>query len=175
MLDDDAVVGYGLRNPFRISVDAVTGRLWIADVGWDTWEELNTIPSPLDPVKNFGWPCYEGVPRQPGYEAANLPVCQSLYSAATAQSPSYSYEPPGGSAVSGVALYRGQNFPSSYNGALFADYAQGWIKVMMAGGNGLPIPPPSRPSSLRVQRRSTCRWGLAANCSTSTSSPARSG
>ncbi len=47
--------------------------------------------------------------------------------------------PPGGSAVSGVALYRGQNFPSSYNGALFfADYAQGWIKVMMAGGNGLP-------------------------------------
>ena len=141
VLDDDPIIGYGLRNPFRMSVDAVTGRLWIADVGWDTWEELNTIPSPLDPVRNFGWPCYEGVPRQPGYEAANLPVCQSLYSAASAQSPYYSYQHAGGFAVTGVALYRGQSFPSNYDGALFfSDYAQGWIKVMMAGANGLPDP-----------------------------------
>ncbi len=48
----------GLRNPFRIAVDDVTGRLFIGDVGWTTWEELNTGA----PGANFGWPYYEGGP-----------------------------------------------------------------------------------------------------------------
>ena len=30
-------------------------------------------------VENFGWPCYEGIDRQPGYDAANLNICESLY------------------------------------------------------------------------------------------------
>ena len=27
--------------------------------------------------KNFGWPCYEGIDRQPGYDAANLNICET--------------------------------------------------------------------------------------------------
>jgi len=46
----------GLRNPFRIAVDDATGRLFIGDVGWTSWEEINTG----DPGANFGWPYYEG-------------------------------------------------------------------------------------------------------------------
>ena len=114
--------------------------MWIAEVGWDTWEEINTIANPADlSIGNFGWPCYEGVNRQPGYDAANLPICESLYTAGSARSPYYQYTISGSAAVSGVALYRGNNFPPQYDGALFfTDYTQGWIKVMLAGGGGLP-------------------------------------
>ena len=57
------VVGHGLRNPFRFTIQPDTGSLWIGDVGWSTWEEIDQVPP--DPtarptVTNFGWPCYEG-------------------------------------------------------------------------------------------------------------------
>src|SRR5262249_11931446 len=32
---------YGLRNPFRFHIDAASGRLYIADVGEGTWEEVD--------------------------------------------------------------------------------------------------------------------------------------
>lgn len=46
----------GFRNPFRISVDSTTGQLYIGDVGWTNWEEVNSA----GPGANFGWPFYEG-------------------------------------------------------------------------------------------------------------------
>lgn len=47
----------GLRNPFRFHIDRATGRLFIADVGWIYYEEVNIADAPgLD----FGWPYYEG-------------------------------------------------------------------------------------------------------------------
>jgi glucose/arabinose dehydrogenase len=46
----------GLRNPFRLEVDAVTGELYIGEVGWTSWEEVNRG----DSGDNFGWPYYEG-------------------------------------------------------------------------------------------------------------------
>lgn len=56
---------YGLRNPFRMTVDRATGDHWIADVGQGAWEEMNFLPGdyfPLSPgdVRNFGWRCREG-------------------------------------------------------------------------------------------------------------------
>jgi glucose/arabinose dehydrogenase len=51
------VIAYGLRNPWRFSVDRDT--LWIADVGQNAVEEVDTMP--LDgPLVDFGWPCKEG-------------------------------------------------------------------------------------------------------------------
>jgi len=49
----------GLRNPFRISVDKVTGQLFVGDVGWRRWEEINSVPVGTSGA-NFGWPYYEG-------------------------------------------------------------------------------------------------------------------
>ena len=140
--DDDSIVAYGLRNPFRFAIDSVTGRLWIGDVGWDSTEEIDFVPSPLNPVRNFGWPCYEGVNVQPAFDAADVPICEALYTTGPVEPPYYSYDHIGAAgAVTGVALYRGQNFPAAYDGALFfADYTQGWIKVLPAGANGLPDP-----------------------------------
>ena len=55
-----------------------TRELWVGDVGWRTWEEIDVIPDPrAAPVRNFGWPCYEGNARQSGYDSANLTLCES--------------------------------------------------------------------------------------------------
>ena len=37
----DAIWAYGLRNPFRMSIDTVTGRMYIGDVGGN--ETANSI------------------------------------------------------------------------------------------------------------------------------------
>ena len=76
------IVGYGLRNPFRITVRPGTNEVWAGDVGWNSWEEINRLTAPTTaPVDNFGWPCYEGDGRQGGYDAANLNLCENLYDA----------------------------------------------------------------------------------------------
>ena len=51
------IIGYGLRYPFRFTVRPGTSELWVGDVGWNTWEEVNrmTSPTPANPV-NFGCP-----------------------------------------------------------------------------------------------------------------------
>ena len=57
------IIAYGLRNPFRFTFRPGTSELWIGDVGWGEWEEINRILDPTDAiVENFGWPCYEGTP-----------------------------------------------------------------------------------------------------------------
>ena len=42
------IVAYGLRNPFRLAVRPGTDEVWIGDVGWNTWEEINRVQSPAD-------------------------------------------------------------------------------------------------------------------------------
>jgi glucose/arabinose dehydrogenase len=72
------IIAYGMRNPFRFTTRPNTDELWVGDVGWNDWEEINVLPA-LGGVENFGWPCYEGVGRQSGYDAANLAICENLY------------------------------------------------------------------------------------------------
>ena len=52
----------GLRNPFRMGLDAETGDLWIGDVGHKRYEELNLMRGAdgRDPGANFGWRVTEG-------------------------------------------------------------------------------------------------------------------
>jgi glucose/arabinose dehydrogenase len=148
------IIAHGLRNPFRLTVRPGTNDLWSGDVGWNTWEEINRIAAPTGgTVANFGWPCYEGVARQSGYDAANLTICENLYTASNAVTPPYfTYNhadrvvagetcPTGGSSISGLAFYVGGPYPDNYDGALFfADYSRDCIWVMFAGTNGLPDP-----------------------------------
>ncbi|CAB1072276.1 Cytochrome c551/c552 [Olavius algarvensis Delta 1 endosymbiont] len=140
--DDDRIIAYGLRNPFRFTIHAQTGEIWIGDVGWGIWEEINRIPDPVDAiVENFGWPCYEGSGRHSGYDGANLPICENLYNAGTATAPYYAYIHQGSSAISGLTFYTGGDYPPPYDGALFfADYSTRWIKVMFPSVGGEPDP-----------------------------------
>ncbi|MBT8202022.1 MAG: PQQ-dependent sugar dehydrogenase, partial [Acidimicrobiia bacterium] len=53
------VWAYGLRNPWRFSIDPVENLLYIGDVGQESREEINVVA--LEPAGyNFGWPSVEG-------------------------------------------------------------------------------------------------------------------
>jgi glucose/arabinose dehydrogenase/PKD repeat protein len=148
------IAAYGLRNPFRITQRPGTDELWIGDVGWNTWEEINRVVAPASTTaSNFGWPCYEGSSPQGGYQGAGLNLCSSLYSTpGSVIAPYYTYNHSacvvnytgchtGGSSITGVAFYQGGSYPSQYNGALFfADHTRNEIWAMLPGTNGLPDP-----------------------------------
>ena len=150
------IVAYGLRNPFRITFRPGTNELWAGDVGWNEWEEINRAVDVTDgTAENFGWPCYEGTPRQPGYDGQNLPLCENLYGQSNGvTAPYYAYRhsdhvipsescPIGGSSIAGLsfAFYTGGPYPAEYDGALFfADYTRKCIWAMEKGGTVLPSP-----------------------------------
>jgi hypothetical protein len=57
----DEIWATGVRNPWRISFDPVTGDLYIADVGQNSLEEINFLPrAQLGSLQNYGWDVYEG-------------------------------------------------------------------------------------------------------------------
>jgi glucose/arabinose dehydrogenase len=147
------IVAEGLRNPFRFTFRPGTSELWIGDVGWDSWEEIDRMTSPTA-FANFGWPCYEGVGQQSGY--ATLGLCQNLYAAGTGAvaAPYYAYSHSSqvvsgetcpianGSSITGLAFATSTtNYPAPYNTALFfADHSRNCIWAMLQGSNGLPDP-----------------------------------
>jgi glucose/arabinose dehydrogenase len=149
------IIAYGLRNPFRFTIKPNSNEIWIGDVGWGDWEEINRIDNPTGAVKNFGWPCYEGVGHQSGYDGAGLDICKNLYAqsgAVTAPFHTYHHNaqvianencPVGSSSISGLSFqfYAGGKYPAKYNGALFfADYSRNCIWAMLNGSNNLPNP-----------------------------------
>jgi glucose/arabinose dehydrogenase len=117
----------GVRNPFRFGFDARTGRLYLGEVGWSTWEELDVARG----KENFGWPCYEGAGKTAGYQ--NLAGCQQLYAANTAvTAPLTSWQHvAGGNAAVGGVFYTGTSYPAAYRGRYFyGDYAQQTISTL---------------------------------------------
>jgi glucose/arabinose dehydrogenase/PKD repeat protein len=152
------IIAHGLRNPFRFTIRPGTDELWVGDVGWNDWEEINRILRPTDAtVENFGWPCYEGSGRQNGYDSANLNLCENLYSAGpnAVTAPYHAYHhsarvvpnetcPTGSSSIAGLEFEfaAAQNsYPAEYDNALFfADYSRDCIWAMLKGADGLPAP-----------------------------------
>ncbi|HEY0706603.1 MAG TPA: discoidin domain-containing protein, partial [Polyangia bacterium] len=142
------IIASGLRNPYRFTIHPTSGELWIGDVGWGGYEEINRMGRAA-PAENFGWPCWEGAPRQGGYDSANLTICEDLYATTQHVAPHYAYHhnnkivtgetcTTGSSSISGLAVYNTGNYPTDYNGALFfADYTRKCIWVMRAT-NGVP-------------------------------------
>ena len=144
------IVSHGVRNPFRFTVRPSTGELWIGDVGWDNWEEIDRDADPSS-IDNFGWPCFEGNGHQGGYDSTNLNLCESLYASNAVTAPFYTYShsshvfseescPVGSSSISGLAFTPpGSTLPPEFDGALFfSDYSRDCIWVMKRGGAPLP-------------------------------------
>ena len=111
---------YGLRNPYTIAFQPGTGKLFVNDVGGNTWEEINDATSG---GKNFGWPNAEGN--------------NSNYS-----NPVYAYGH-GSSVGTGCAITGGTffnpsstNYPSTYIGRyFFIDYCGNWIDMLSLSGS----------------------------------------
>ena len=151
VIDRANVVAYGFRNPFRFTFRPGTNDIWLGDVGWTTWEELNRVP--VDgTVRNYGWPCYEGAGRQSSYDALNVTTCETLYAEGSATPPAFTYNhaanvvdgdgcAPGDSSISAVSFYTGTAFPAAYRGGLFfGDYARDCIWFVPLGADGQPDP-----------------------------------
>lgn len=124
------VYQYGLRNPFRISVDQVTGQLYVGDVGWSRWEEINAA----GPGANFGWPFFEGrsgeLEVQSGY--LNTPEGQAWLARDEFVTPSIlalSHQADGINAIVIGDVYRGDAYGSQYQGdVFFNDLGQGIVR-----------------------------------------------
>ena len=127
----------GLRNPYRFTVrpdSPLPGTLYIGDVGWNAWEELNVATG----GENFGWPCFEGPGPEGSYQSSSRtgPACDDLSaSEVTAPLIAWHHGDPGslgfiGNCASGAAFYTSASYPSKYRGAcFFADYGRNWIRV----------------------------------------------
>lgn len=128
----------GLRNPFRITVDSATGKLFIGDVGWSQWEEINSA----GPGANFGWPYYEGGNgtsiRTNGYQ--NLAQAQAFYaSGAPVVAPvvGRSHSATGINAIVTGSVYRGDAYPDKYDGDIFFnDLGQGIVSNVSFNADG---------------------------------------
>jgi len=107
----------GLRNPWRMSFDSATGRLWLGDVGQGTREEIDVIVR----GGNYGWNYREGFIAGP---RANPPAAAT----ATFVAPIWDYPNPSqGLSVTGGLVYRGARIPALVGQYLFADFVSGRI------------------------------------------------
>ena len=107
-----AIWALGLRNPFTFGFQPGTGRLFINDVGQDTWEEIN------DGIRgaNYGWPNCEGACSSPNF-----------------RDPIYQYSHAEGCAIVGGTFYNPPTaqFPPEYVGVyFFADLCGAWIRML---------------------------------------------
>ncbi len=107
-----AIWALGLRNPFTFAFQPGTTRMFINDVGQNTWEEVN------DGIagSNYGWPTTEGPTSDPRFRG-----------------PLYAYDHSQGIAITGGTFYNPstQNSPSSYVGKyFFSDLGHAYIKVL---------------------------------------------
>ena len=148
------IVAFGLRNPFRFVIDPATHEVYVGNVGWNDFEEIDRFNPSAEVPYNSGWPCYEGPERQLNYEGAHLSLCESLYAdPGAASSPFFYYRHRQGlaagdpcldfrgSAISGFAFYGEGPFPPSYQGAMFfSDSVRGCIYAMFPGSDGRPDP-----------------------------------
>src|SRR5262245_3391309 len=116
------VWAYGLRNPFRFSLHPLTGEPYIADVGWNEWEEINRGRG-----ANFGWPCYEGPGPMPYFKDA-FALCQQLPPSAVTP-PLYTYRhTSAGGAATGNTFYTGTQYPPEFrDNFFFGDYVFGTL------------------------------------------------
>jgi len=108
---------YGLRNPWRFSFDRTTGDLYIADVGQDSWEEVNFVPAGTMGGLNFGWSYFEGNHSYNDTPPANASFIQ----------PAVEYSHSEGCSVTGGSVYRGQAMSEWQGVYLYGDYCSGSI------------------------------------------------
>ena len=101
---------YGLRNPWRFSFDRQTGRLFAADVGQNSYEEIDVI----ERGGNYGWNIMEGSHCFP-------PESEACTGQGTVL-PIAEYGHAEGISVTGGYVYRGQAMSSLEGVYIFGDF-----------------------------------------------------
>jgi uncharacterized repeat protein (TIGR03806 family) len=119
----------GLRNPHRMTLDSVTGRFWIGDVGQDTWEEVDI----LERAANYQWSYMEGSHPVKDKTKPNDFI-------GVERPPIYEYEHgPMGNCIIGGYVYRGTQFTKELGGKyIFGDNGSGRLWAMTWNGTDPP-------------------------------------
>ncbi|MGH7507730.1 MAG: PQQ-dependent sugar dehydrogenase, partial [Longimicrobiales bacterium] len=117
---------YGLRNPWRFTIDAASGDLYIADVGQGQWEEVNVVDATAGGL-NFGWNLMEGAhcfaSDNCDRDGLVLPVLE--------------YDHGDGCSVTGGLVYRGTTIPEIVGHYFYADYCAGWVRSFRWDGQAV--------------------------------------
>lgn len=118
---------YGLRNPFRFSIDHASGNLWIGDVGQGSFEEVDRV-TPTQGGSNLGWRCKEGT------HTFNFTAnCQT----ATFLDPIFDYDrSQGDETVIGGYVYHGANISALAGNYVFGDFISGRIWSLAQDAQG---------------------------------------
>lgn len=107
----EEIFAYGLRNPWRLTIDRSTGDVWVGDVGESSWEEVNWI----QPGQNYGWPIMEGEACAP----FNPPGCDQT----GLTLPVWAYSHDVGNSITGGYVYRGNAIPVLRGRYVYADFS----------------------------------------------------
>lgn len=107
------IFAWGLRNPWRMSFDRTTGRLWTGDVGQGAWEEIDVIVN----GSNYGWNDREGAHcfDPPSGCATNFVEPVAEYGRSL------------GASVTGGYVYRGSAIADLAGRYVFGDFVSGRI------------------------------------------------
>ena len=116
----DEIWAYGLRNPWRFSVDPAEGLLYIGDVGQGRWEEVDVAPID-EPGLNYGWDSFEGNECFADQQTVDCNRNGKTF-------PALVYGRSEGVSVTGGYVYRGTDFPSLVGHYFFADYGRGLLR-----------------------------------------------
>jgi glucose/arabinose dehydrogenase len=113
----------GFRNPFRLTFTP-DGKLLVADVGQDAWEEVNLVTK----GGNYGWPNAEGPCNGVGTTSCSTP---SSY-----DNPIYAYPHDGsGNSITAIMVYTPEGASSGEKTVLIADFNQGWVRELTFNSN----------------------------------------
>ncbi|MDF3820240.1 PQQ-dependent sugar dehydrogenase [Leptospira sp. 96542] len=121
----EEIFAYGIRNPWRFSF-APDGRLVVADVGQDKYEELDI----LEAGKNYGWNQTEGF-------HCFIDDCNvNLYT-----KPFYEYGREEGQSITGGYVYTGSEISELKGKYVFGDFIQGkiWALTLPKPGENGPV------------------------------------
>jgi glucose/arabinose dehydrogenase len=113
----------GLRNPWRFSFDAPTGRLFVGDVGQSAREEIDLVM----PGGNYGWSYREGLVAGP---RSNPPA------GAVFVDPIWDADRSVAGSITGGLVYRGSRFADLAGRYIFADYVQSRVFAMTLPASG---------------------------------------
>lgn len=115
------VWAYGLRNPWRFSIDPVDGLIYIADVGHADQEEIDVLPI-SEGGFNLGWSDVEGT------RCFHVQDCDLSKYTAPVLTYLHGSESDQGCSVTGGYVYRGTEIPELDGTYFYSDWCNQWIR-----------------------------------------------
>ncbi|MCL4222462.1 MAG: PQQ-dependent sugar dehydrogenase [Phycisphaerales bacterium] len=120
---------YGLRNPWRFEFDSL-GRLWIADVGQNRYEEIHLQSADSKGGENYGWNVMEGFGEfRPGGDRARDPkkLTPEEHKERGFVAPIHAYRHDPDGSITGGYFYEGEGIPALKGRYIFAEFQRGRI------------------------------------------------